>query len=575
MLSTSQVSLVLAAAIGGWSDASEVPARSSPSAELQRLALPPEPGWAFEVSVSLDGEVHALFLEPHSVRAAGFQLLVQGAGGTLLPVEAPAPRTYRGRILDEPGSVVTASLHPSGLRAVITGPTLDAAWEVEPLGQRDERGPLHRIRRAEADPSMEGCGVDDQVVVERPGESLIAYDGGYAICEISIDCDVDFYEYNGSDVGATLTAAEDRVNGVKTPYEDYLDVTFELGTVIVRTDPGSDPYASYGGNFATLLDLFREQWNTNHTSILRDTAHLLTNKAGNASGISSPGAICSCQSYAVSRAAPLTPLYANMLVAHELGHLFGAAHCNAYPNCWIMCSSIGGCSGALLQFSSHSINAIQAVPDMCLSNPMPTAPPVLTGISMPQVPALGVVPTTLTGTGLADTKKMRVVAPWGEIVEDCSFVILDDFSLKYFTPSPLALGPVYVSAIGTPGSSNAIQFEYIATDPPLTVAPPVLFPPLTATWKVGSEPGLTAVLTLALNDGSTTTSGGYTLLANGTPIPLGTLDAAGLGSYSRWLPEVLAPGTIYTQLTVFDSGVLVGASNIHVMELEVPIGTGP
>ena len=64
------------------------------------------------------------------------------------------------------------------------------------------------------------------------------------------------------------------------------------------------------------------------------------------------------------------------------------------------------------------------------------------------------------------------------------------------------------------------------------------------------------------------------MLANGVPVLLGNLTAAGLGSYSRELPPALAPATLYTQLTVFKGGVLVGASNVHAMQLKVPIGGG-
>ena len=238
-----------------------------------------------------------------------------------------------------------------------------------------------------------------------------------------------------------------------------------------------------------------------------------------------------------------------------------------------MCAAVSA-DAAVWSCSSGNYERIEILSQdhPCLSLTVPTVPPVLTSITPLQIPALGVVPAVISGTGLGDTKQMRVVAPWGQIYEECSFEILDDETLEYQTPQPLELGEVEVATIGTPGSSNALTFEYVATDPPLTVAQTLAILPHNVTWKVGAQPNLTAVLTLSHNNGTTTTNGAFTVLANGQPVSLGTLDAAGLGTYSRVLPAVLAPGTMYSQLTVYSGSTLVGASNIHVMTLTTPVG---
>ena len=60
------------------------------AASLQDLELPAEPGAPFDVEVRIHGGLYNLQLEPHSMRADDFQLLVQGADGSYTPVP-PAP----------------------------------------------------------------------------------------------------------------------------------------------------------------------------------------------------------------------------------------------------------------------------------------------------------------------------------------------------------------------------------------------------------------------------------------------------------------------------------------------------
>ena len=209
---------------------------SSQAGTVQALVLPPALGTPFAIELELDGMPRTIVLTPRSVRGASFQLLVQGPGGALHEVAAPAERTYRGELIDAPGSVVTASLLPSGLVAVIIDPALEMAWEIVPLGRSDALGALHDVRPAWlSDVSFFQCGVDGEVQVDDQAPWTAAADSELKICEIAIDCDVDYYEKNGSSVGATLAAAEDRINGIQELYAT-VDRTFELGTIIVRTD---------------------------------------------------------------------------------------------------------------------------------------------------------------------------------------------------------------------------------------------------------------------------------------------------------------------------------------------------
>ena len=68
---------------------------------LQRVPLTAAPRTA-SVVLDLGGDRVTARIERTSMRASGFQVLVQGADGELREVVAPESETYRGTILDRP-----------------------------------------------------------------------------------------------------------------------------------------------------------------------------------------------------------------------------------------------------------------------------------------------------------------------------------------------------------------------------------------------------------------------------------------------------------------------------------------
>ncbi|MCH7703431.1 MAG: hypothetical protein IID37_17280, partial [Planctomycetes bacterium] len=60
------------------------------------LEVPDTPGEAITVLVPIDGVEYTMYLQPHSVRAPGHQLLVQIEDGSLVQTEPGIVRTLRG-----------------------------------------------------------------------------------------------------------------------------------------------------------------------------------------------------------------------------------------------------------------------------------------------------------------------------------------------------------------------------------------------------------------------------------------------------------------------------------------------
>src|SRR5688572_30445197 len=178
---------------------------------LQSIQIPRAArGAAVSAVIELGGNTVTLQLRPHSVRSADFQLYSRGIGGTLTPLPAPPPRTYRGWIEDVPGSGVAASIIDGQLLGQIADG--QSTWWIQPLDKlipgSDRK--LH-VTYASADvaPGDWKCGLD----TSKAGPAGPADDGGIAgsippgcnlIAKIAIDSDFEFYQLNGSSVSATV-----------------------------------------------------------------------------------------------------------------------------------------------------------------------------------------------------------------------------------------------------------------------------------------------------------------------------------------------------------------------------------
>jgi predicted Zn-dependent protease len=351
------------------------------------------------VDVPIDGRLRRLNLRPHSVRSDDFRVLVQDGSGGLIDAAAPTASTYRGEVDGDDGTQVIASLTDRGLEARVVLED-GSIWHVGP-GRETLRDPsvaadLHAVFRDE-DVAREpwGCGAGHQLdPIAATADSWapvssVASGGGYKVAEIAFDADVEFFQANGSNVPLTVADIEAVMNGVAAKYEAQFGVTYEITTIVVRTT--NDPYTS--PNHLTLLSQFQDEWNVNMRHIHRDIAHLMTGRVmqGGVIGSAYIDEMCdvcgTARGYGFSQSR-FSQVYSQRvhLTTHELGHSFGACHCDevcptnsCYDDCpgdWstdadcgIMCSSISGCGGDPTVFESRSSAAIidTAASAACLS----------------------------------------------------------------------------------------------------------------------------------------------------------------------------------------------------------------
>lgn len=305
---------------------------------VHTVISPTDAGGAFAF-VPNDAGPFVIELNEHSVRSDAYQVLVQGADGSLRPAESTAVRTMRGEVLNISGATVAGTMMDDGLHARVTLPDESEYW-IEPIAGRvaDAGNDQYVVYRTEdVKDTNATCAAGEHLRIGHAfgggehgggghgGEG--ASTGTISVAELACDADVEYYQDWGS-----VNNVQDRINSVintvNQQYESEVGITHEISTIIVRTaEP--DPYSSTDAE--TLLNQFRNHWNANHGNISRDAAQLFTGKELNSStiGIAWLNAVCTSYAYNVVQ----SDFNGNFscatdLSAHELGHNWGAGHCN-------------------------------------------------------------------------------------------------------------------------------------------------------------------------------------------------------------------------------------------------------
>ncbi len=337
--------------------------------------LPLTPEQPFEVNVVIEGEAHTLLLGSWNLRSDKFRVTTIGDDGIPTPYEIGAPLTVRGGSLQDPTIIVAGSLLPEGLKVVVTRMNAEqVTWGIEPMLSVDPTADRadHVVYRTDESLATGFCGNDPNAADHQHHDA----DGGdqgevngraLLLTEIAHDADFQFYSLNGSSEPNTVNDIENVMATVTAIYERDAEVTYETTEIIIRTSSATNPYTSNAAQ--TLLSQFRTQWLTQHSSVQRDVAHLWTGRTVNGSTIGiawTIGGICTSSAYCLSQSRFTGNFAARVaLTAHEIGHLYGAWHCNQSPNvsnpCNIMCSGLGGCNGVgLPNFGPQSIDFITA-----------------------------------------------------------------------------------------------------------------------------------------------------------------------------------------------------------------------
>jgi len=525
---------------------------------VQDLSLPFSSNQPFQVDVILDGATRTLNLHPEDIRAADYKLLVDN-GTQLIEMPRSPSVTFQGSVAGFPGSVVAMTLVNGQLTGALD--LQDETWAIQPVNQQFPRvdAATHLIYR-QIDSIDKGgrCGVSDQSQGKLIQGAPLAASVAIKEAEIAIDCDNSFYtssRFGGGSVSQSEAAANGIINRCTTIYKRDVEVQFKVTTIIVRTS------SVYSGSISTRLGQFQSRWRSNHGSVRRDLAHLLSGTSGSGViGVAYLGVVCSNSSgygaSAVGFSGSLTSQTG--LVSHEAGHQFNGPHCSG-GSCYIMCSSLGGCGRSITRFGTSSISRIKSYAQSrsCLSN-VSTSAPTLTGITPNSTTSYQPQGIQLTGTDLDAVVEVKIGA--STVVTNFSQTAT---TLNFAMPSPYEIGSHIVTVSNSVGTSNPVSLQITGNHPSVLETPTVHFvggsedyiahtdKNWTALYFLSTEPGPSALPGIVTWDiGNNFNSGPYQIVGL-------VADTKGEAKLNITMPSGLGAGTfLYWQLVTYDPSSL-------------------
>lgn len=321
-----------------------------------------------------------MIIKENEIRAPGCKSVITTESGVIAdPATTTACNTYLGHITDDKSKTVglyvdnqilagtfykfdkgTYTLHPLSL--ILKSGNVDNRYVL--FSSKDSKLPV------------KVCGAPEMAMGSkslRAGrKQSLATSTSCKILEVATEGDYDLYQ-----IWSVYT------NGLILYYMNLVDgiynSTFGIRIMVVYQNyysTSGDPYSVNNGVAVDILAEFKNYWNSNRTGIVRDWAHLFTNRSlGSAGGVAYIGVICSNSTYSYGVTEEYN--YEAITTAHEIGHGFNAAHADSDPgsgsNCsdpdasdrTVMCSN-GSSVGTFSSYSQSQITSYVGSNNSCL-----------------------------------------------------------------------------------------------------------------------------------------------------------------------------------------------------------------
>lgn len=317
-----------------------------------------------QVDVSFDayGRHFDLELEPSQLFAE--QATTMWIGDLGVVAQEAKPKYFAGRLKNQPRSRVRARRTGGQLDGIVVTP--DEIYFVEPASRYGTARGLVVYRRSdiEVDPAHSHCGSDEAgsgaALASSEDEPQAASIGagaaaaaGLQRAELALVADYEFYLLHGA---RSATVMQDTINLVSAIYEAELGISLVVGKTVVYTSR-NDPFDGTSASHA-LLENFTDYAAAANSPVAGiDLAHLFTGRDldGGVVGVAWVGSVCE-QAYHAGLSQYLPSNAMVNLVAHEIGHNFGAIHdpltCKHPPVGYIMQPNLSCVSAS--QFSNRS-----------------------------------------------------------------------------------------------------------------------------------------------------------------------------------------------------------------------------
>ncbi|MBS0197303.1 MAG: hypothetical protein JSR77_11140 [Planctomycetes bacterium] len=336
---------------------------------LQDLRPPADVPAQFGVMLTLADRVVTLDLAQHSVRAPDFRAFVELGNGDRVEFDPGPDRTYRGTVVEVPGSVVTATLFPGGRLTARIDLREGGLWHVESVSIAGQT--MHAVFRDsdKAPLPKNWCGVHDSGQASPSGSQPGGYQPRTAVFKAVIHV-VGDYEWYGDWGSDWLTEISGIINDDNAIYDGQTGICYSINDARTYTSD-SDPYTN--DNADNILATLKSYYNDNYpwNSSFRTVAQLFSGKDldGSTVGLGYVGGIQTCgpggwtdhtQAYSLIEGILLRSRRVEVS-AHELGHNWSCPHCDGDSTCGIMQSTVTVYPGSgRTTFGSTSANQIIA-----------------------------------------------------------------------------------------------------------------------------------------------------------------------------------------------------------------------
>ena len=326
-------------------------------------------------------------LQPNDLRAANYRAEAVEDDGKTYVLPPAAVNTYKGNVEGVSGSDARFTINDDKIEGMILMPS--ESYFIEPAAKYSTAASssdyiVYRASDLRSD-IMRSCAdsLGEQVTLNADRFMSSATTGVSSavfsplkVVELATEADFDYVQAHSGPNQANqdiLTV----MNGVDAIYKRDIGLTFKI-VFQHAWDTAADPYNTSGDPIG-MINEFKNYWNATFGNTARDDTHLWTGRnMGGPNGLAFTGVVCAdpASSYGMSDNETIAP-FTITIPAHEIGHNFGAAHCDGQAGCdntIMVATQSQSNTSTFCQFSIDQITAFVNAHPSCLSDAAATNP---------------------------------------------------------------------------------------------------------------------------------------------------------------------------------------------------------
>lgn len=278
----------------------------------------------------------------------GVRAARDGQPEQLKPFSGPTQYSLAGYIVGEPDSRVWISIIGGQLYAIVQRSD-GAVYSLEPTATPNAKSTTHIMTSTDRQDNLWHWTCRAAELPEYAAPSEIPQKHPADVLDfptllqarVAVETTSSLYQRLGRSTARVASYIAAVFSMVSRIYEDEVNITLTISWSLIWTAPpegDEDPYQN-DSDISALLSEVARYWNNNRATVARDVVHVMTAPSStDVGGIARLASLCQrSQGYSVSGIQAtysyptLNYTWDVMVVAHEIGHTFGARHTH---DCW-------------------------------------------------------------------------------------------------------------------------------------------------------------------------------------------------------------------------------------------------